>query len=426
MRLSAIVSTCALVLLLAACDRDHVRIIVTPRPDGSFVRSLRITRVHAGNLEEEPAPASEELLVSPDAVYGKRSEDAGLAANYRGTFREVPPDLEHGGSKNRGGLLVWSSVFGEAGAYRERFPGRESFHADAVEIGRVVDGVTGALAVLAEERLAGEEGVEKLAAALRGPIRRDAKDLLTLFLATALLADADMRPEAEGRPEWISAVALQFLEDRGYLRIESLSGIHEAEDLEEFALAWVARTMGREPDEGLRAKLELSVDDGEGQAAFGRACEKVGYDPMEHAEFAEAIADSIVSFDRPRVRLQLQLPVEPFLTNGAWDEKLGAVLFETDLDGNRIGVALAYAVWAEPDRAAQEKALGQVALVEEDLVELARWESSLTDELRAGWREAVGKLDPSGDLEAQLRGLLDRWKPGAEMLAKAVRSSGPD
>jgi hypothetical protein len=423
---------------LGGCDRDYVRIVVTPKVDGAFERVVTVWRESAEKSFGKPkilAPP-DTLLAAPRKVYGKAEETPGPEVVFRGVFRETPADLEDEGRTNRGGYDVCRSRLGTSHYYRERLPGRTDIHRIVVDIGVLVDAATEVAAVMAEEQLAGEKGVEKLAATLRGSLGTDIKDILTLFVVSASAIPRDLGPDEDSRENGeISATAyvLQLLEERGYVRLDTLPRALDENDLEKMALRWAARVMDREPDASLRRCFAFIGDEDRLQAAFESAIAKAGLDKEDLEERGSRVLGGLVGTFfgmEPTVELAVRSPVEPFATNGRWSASEKATRFEACLNGHSILPPLAYAAWSVPDAAWQRTRLGKVAVTGEALAEVAFWETGLPERERAAWLAALDALDREGDIEAQLRAIrltdAKREEPvrGAAVILKALGFEG--
>ena len=106
----------------------------------------------------------------------------------------------------------------------------------------------------------------------------------------------------------------------------------------------------------------------------------------------------------------LRTDVEPFLTNGTWDESLGTVSFTTRIyppsQRRRMAPPVFHANWAVPDASAQNAIFGGVELVGQSLAESAFWERMFDDDRRARWAEALEAAKVAGSPEP-LRAFID-------------------
>ena len=99
----------------------------------------------------------------------------------------------------------------------------------------------------------------------------------------------------------------------------------------------------------------------------------------------------------------LRTEVEPFLTNGTWDESLGTVSFATRIypptQRRRMTPPVFHANWAVPDASLQRSIFGGVELVGQSLAESAFWERMFDDDRRAEWSAALDAAKAAGSPE---------------------------
>ena len=77
-----------LLLLAAGCIRKHIEVTVEPRPDGSFVRTLRLWNTDDEKGDAVLAPEAG-LLANAAKHYMERTEDAGAAARFDSRHKRV-------------------------------------------------------------------------------------------------------------------------------------------------------------------------------------------------------------------------------------------------------------------------------------------------------------------------------------------------
>ena len=99
----------------------------------------------------------------------------------------------------------------------------------------------------------------------------------------------------------------------------------------------------------------------------------------------------------------LETGVEPFITNGNWDESLGTVTFSTRIypaeQRRRLAPPVFHASWAVPDQEIQREIFGEVMLTGQDLAEVTFWERTLDDQTRDDWNRAIIAARLDRDLE---------------------------
>ena len=112
----------------------------------------------------------------------------------------------------------------------------------------------------------------------------------------------------------------------------------------------------------------------------------------------------------------LRTGVEPFLTNGNWDESMGTVSFGTRIypadQRRRMTPPVFHASWAVPNDSMQTSIFGEVVFVGQDLGECIFWERTLDDESTEEWLAAIEAARLTGSPEA-MREILDRLEGGA-------------
>jgi hypothetical protein len=102
----------------------------------------------------------------------------------------------------------------------------------------------------------------------------------------------------------------------------------------------------------------------------------------------------------------MALPVEPYESNGRWDDS-GTISWEENLasrdpfDADLPNVL--YAAWSEAEAALQKRYFGIVAIDGEDLYDYCRWWSDPEEDRRNEWTAFLQSLDPTGDLVPLLK-----------------------
>jgi len=435
-RLSRVLAIATVALTAGACVRDRVEITIEPKPDGSFVRSLRLWRADDGKPKEIKAPSDKFVKVAkPHYMEPLDTPDATVA--FRNTFYKVPQDMGLEGKRNAGGYTVTAGTFGRLGHYRERRPGRTDIASAQREIASAIDTVTTLLAAMARQQLEGEAGVDRLAAAIEGDFRRDLQDLAAYLAATAatgqpVILDDNVQEDKAARDRFFAMLSytIQFAEERGYVKARDLPRLADSDFSQDIALRLVAKHMGRPLDAGLRTKL-LTLTEGERWEAAGKqALQAMGLTEDQLKEKMKPLVAlvAVKMFDtEPLLHYVLVLPegAELVSSNGQFDEKSRKVEWTDELDG-RLVAQLFHVLWATPDAEAQRKRFGRVAVQGMALMKLTVWEASLAPERRTRWNAAVGLLDPKGDLKTQLKAIRidegeDAGQPnGVDLLLKPL------
>ena len=394
-------------LLLGACERDHVEITVEPRADGSFVRTLHLWHTDPQKKGQILAPPSA-LVDEAKAQYPKRTETQDASAAFRGDFRVVPPDLRRGDETNRGEYTLWPSRLGHVGYYRERRPGRTDHFTRFREAADAADLLVRLAAAIARQQLQGEAGFDKLAEFIEGPFRKDFKEAL-FFVAHADLGVAAQfgSQDAEKLLVGAGAFLVQFAEERGYLEAADLPRLMTKEGAAGIAAALVAKRMGRPLDAPLRRKLLALLEPDAAKGAYQAALRDLKLTEKQFDEALKPLSQGLLHLQllatAPELRYTLVLPpqAEVLHTSGLKDEKENRLHWRDELDDRPVA-GLYFALWSAPDAAWQTAHLGRVALRGKELVDYVFWENALRPELAAAWRAGLDRLDPKGDLSAQL------------------------
>jgi hypothetical protein len=420
----------ALLLALAACEREHVKVTVEPKADGTFVRTVRLWREDS----EKPGivlPPSEAARAAAIAVYGAPPESSGdeAAVTFRGTFRAVPPDLAPAETPNRGAFDAVRCAAGWCGIYRERRPGPTDFHGRFEAAAGAIDFGARLQAEIARKALAGDEALPAVLARLEGPWRRDMRDLLFLLMTSAR---ADPGPGAnfhlegfEGLPGGALAMALELLEERGYVQIPEFVALGDAQSEDGQALflrAYAGGLLGRPVTGALREKLApLATEEGLG-AAVEEALRAMGATEEEAGEAIEPLAFALRHLDRgtvPTFTVEILLPPGADGVETTGKVEGGCVRFEDELGDSLVRDVLLTS-FAVADEAWQRERFGRVLLVGATLRRYALWLASLPAEEAAAFEVAVSALTPGPGLPDRIRALGGLSAPGARLLLSAL------
>ncbi|MBM4040243.1 MAG: hypothetical protein FJ290_17190 [Planctomycetes bacterium] len=431
----------ALVLLLSmalgACERDHVEITVEPRADGSFLRSLHLWHTDSQKKGQILAPPTA-LVDQAKAQYPKRLDTPDASVAFQGEFRVVPPDVRRGDETNRGVYTVWPSRLGHVGYYRERRPGRTDHFTRFREAADAADLLVTLAATMARQQLKGEAGLDKLAELLEGPFRKDFKEAL-FFVAHADLGAAAQfgSQDAEKLLVGASAYLVQFAEERGYLEAADLPRLLTRDGALGVATALVAKKMGRPLDAPLRKRLLGLLEPDTAKAAYQAALAEMKLTEKQFDDALKPLTEGLLHLQlfatAPELRYTLVLPpgADALHTSGIKDEKENRLHWRDELDDRPVA-SLYFALWAAPDSEWQTARLGRVALRGKELLDYVLWENGLRPELAAAWRAALDRLDPKGDLAAQLTAIRlgppakdGQPEEGARLLLDALKPKKP-
>jgi hypothetical protein len=382
-------------------------VTVEPRADGSFLRSIHLWHTDPQKKGQILAPPAA-LVDQAKAQYPKRAPTADASVAFQGEFRVVPPDLARGNETNRGAYTVWPSRLGHLGYYRERRPGRTDHFTRFREAADAADLLVRLAAAVARRQLQGEKGLDALVEFLEGPFRKDFKEAL-FFVAHADLGAAAQFGSEDAEKVLVGAAAylVQFAEERGYLEAADLPRLRTGEGAAGVAAALVARKMGRPLDAPLRKRLLGLLEPEAAQGAYQAALQDLKLTEKQFEEALKPLVEGLLHLQvfavAPELRYTLVLPpqAEVVHTSGRKAEKENRIEWRDSLDDRPVA-SLYFALWAAPDAEWQTAHLGRVALRGEELMNYVLWETALRPELAAAWRAALERLDPKGDLGAQL------------------------
>ena len=434
----------AAVAVLAACGciREHIEVTILPRPDGTFVRHVRLWKSDTDKKDEVLAPSAE-LAAACAKHYKGRLEPVGEAVEFKGAFSKVPPDIHHEGETNHGSYDVWRSSLGHMAAYRERRPGRIDLWARFQEADKALGLLVKFTATMARQELKGEEGLDRLVAYLEGPLRRDLKEIaFHLYLARlgAIGRPDENSEDSERRTMAVLALAVQYAEERGLVKLKDLAKLAGEDSAKEFLMGLVAQRMGRPLDAALRKRLAAFAEGEKADGAAERARKALKISKEELEKALEGLNQATIGFElfesNTTLRYALRLPAaaQVLHTSGRPDKEKGEIIWEGALEGRPIA-NIFFALWTVPDAPAQTRCLGRVVLRDRTLQDYIVWESNLDARRAAAWRAALGKFDPKGNLVGQLSaihltppklGEKPGLEEGASIIIQALGGKAPE
>ncbi|MHC4469732.1 MAG: hypothetical protein ACYTDY_03280 [Planctomycetota bacterium] len=420
----------ALLLFLAGCEKEHTKVVVEPRADGTFVRTISLWKTDT-DKPGKTLPPDEERVERVWEFYESRLEPVGKVARFRGTFRSPPPDIPHDGRTNQGGYDVWRAGPGYVGYYRERRPGVMDLFARLEKAAAGIDHLSRILAEMFRRELEGEAGVDSLVAFLSGPFRADMKEMMFLFAGgTYDLVDDDERLFS------VFAVIVQLAEERGYVAVADFPKIFNKQSVIDVLHHFIASKMERSLDDDLRGKLAFLTDSEKLPKAFEGALLSLGDSKEELEKEMEPFLKGVVSFDifsdHETLEVVLVLPpgAEILYTSGELVPEKRRIEWEDTLDGRAVR-SLYHASFAVADEAWQKAHLGSVGLTGEELYEYVFWVNGLPEEQAKAWRKAVDALEPGEGLAERLAAIRvtprdEDEEDGREKGAKLLIAALPD
>ncbi|MEW6071313.1 MAG: hypothetical protein AB1726_01790 [Planctomycetota bacterium] len=386
---------------LAACG-DHTRYQVAMRAEGEeLVRSLTAwVETAEGRMEiEVPAIGDRPLAEIYETLEG---------ATYTGRFRgDLPEDL--GG---RGLYLCWPTEMGTAVLYAERIQGRLDGWEGIEEIARESDRAADQLGGWLRYAIGDAPEFPEIQGWIDEKLRRDLRN----FALYAHLAGGGNSPEEQVLP-WLS-LAAQYAVERGYVDPHDLPRLYrifqdigEAKVEEELvAYAVFAAWLPEDARDGPFGELFSSPTKALASFRAWHAKYAVGTEGDAPATPFDAYAGLLLDWeffgDDHRVDMELATGVEPFLTNGEWDDSAGTVRWPLErIAGDRFPATYRLALWAEPAGAFQAAHLGGTVLADEGLWEYAIWRHGLSPAEAEQWNGFLAALAADPGLAAA----PDQW-----------------
>ncbi|HUT77036.1 MAG TPA: hypothetical protein VM285_05080 [Polyangia bacterium] len=429
----------AAALFLSGCPHNRYSLRLSP-DKGGWKRELTVEGVEQKVPKDELRALKTAYRLDPRRV-AKRT--------YRvaGRFDSSMPDDIGGGV---GGFFEAASPWGRALVYFETFRGSddpyEQIAARMATVDRVVDLAIG----WARHELGDGDEADALLRFLDGKLRRDLKSrtIYDWLAWNAAVSSGSLYPVANGpgaaadpspfddgvrasrrmAGEGVRLLQERFLARRGYppfgespflsapvqdeewlyrmLVPDGEAGIDERSE--------VARTLRRllveERGDDLERSITAYVMGTPEFRAFARSFggEERDDDNLVGEYLAElGVAQTLFSISDDGTEDELEVELvsghEPVETNGRWDAASGTVRWAGRID-RRAAAGLpyghlpdiCYARWAEPDRAAQERQFGRVAIEGPVLFEYVEFCSSLTEAEHAEWDHFAAALDAAG------------------------------
>ena len=394
-----------LLILLAACDHDHIQVTIRPQADGTILRTVRFWR----NKDDKPGQVfapPEELVAAARKLYGKPQPTKDEALVFSGVFKAVPADITFHDWHNRGGYTFWNSRLGSLGIYRERRPGPTDYFERAKRTERTIATWVKIMATVARQELEGEEGLDRLVAFLEGQFLTDLQDFAILLSSEEGPQEvfAGPRTDKDPGPRATSlALVFELMIERGYIRIGDMPAWFENPVGVEIWLRMIARRMGRKLDPALRAKLAFLADEERVDAVFRQAGQALHLEESRLAEdtqalFAEFSGAAIGGSMRIAFDLDLQPGAE--LLKGSSGKRSMQQWIEA-----RPVRTVFFAAWSVPDKGYQTRHFGTTLLKGEALGEYVTWIKSLPVKRAAAFEAEVEKLTPGPDLKARLKAI---------------------
>lgn len=422
-------------VMAVGCERRHYDLDLTPR-DGKLERRLtgHIKVPTQGNPQLKPLTDDELARIAAQyAVPAPRG--GGPQHTFSGAFAGRQPN-DIGGF---GAYHEWNSEFGIARLYVERFRGKddlvESFDKSREAIHRAIE----LLLVWIDETWANQPERLTLRKLVDTALRRDLENLCLYLKAAELHGESTETSDAvrhihDTTGDIGMRVAL-YLTERQYFEVAQLPRItrllEQSTSAERMQLVQelLRRQLGIAADEPLPPALAIFADETQLLKSLNDslrkspeyALKKAEWEQKPLAERTEAPEEpvSVISdlfgsafhvenlfFRVDELAATLRTTERPIATNGNWDPKRGLVTWSKRLAGSEgmdVAPEVAYAVWAEPNVASQEKQLRGVVLRDLELFDYCLWRNGLTMAEAAQWKKFLAELKPEDRITERIK-----------------------
>jgi hypothetical protein len=403
-------------IALGGCIENEYDVELVPAGK-SLERKLTVRR-HGGNADvfapDEAQRLAKEYDVAPHAPAREHV--------FRGSFSGLMPS-DVGG---HGTFTRWETRLGSVDVYVERFRGNDDAAGMWQRRQRAADRLVELLADWLERELKGDLQRPALRQFLEEDFRRDLYNVSLYVWTLGLMDQTDEVPAPLMR-------ALQYLVERGYFTPDDLPAIRRAFDDggrdDHQRLIALARRMiiARLPGDSqpalenfttperlarsLRAFLETTGEyrklEREWQKALETDVNATRPDSLDVASelVSQLFMEGLYQPGGDRLTVVLKTDRPPILTNGRWSADSASIKWApTNVRGEGLPPSFAYAVWDEPDEAAQRAHFGMIVLQEKMLFDYCTWYRGLTERERREWDALIDTLQPGpqliNDLEA--------------------------
>lgn len=424
-----------LVGTLLGCVQNEYVVELTPVGE-KLQRRIRIQRLG-------PAATPDELQ-SLAAAYSADVPGNPKVQEFENAFAgRLPDDIGGHGSYTR-----WDTPLGSAALYVERFRGVDDIAAEwdrrKVAADRVTDHLIGWLG----QEFENDPGWPSVKEFFNTHVRRDLLNL-SLYLWTAGLSRQDDR-----NPEILVRV-VQYLVERGYVSYEEApallrtasdsrrdDGRHMLEilrqkivarardDLFADSLTFLAtpESLKHSLDKYLEMTAEFQQLLDEWQKQLREDPTLARPDPFDVLElYSEDLLAGAILEGGDQLSLGLKTGREPVATNGDWSGEDTRVSWPKQfLPQPGQPPQLTYAVWDQPDAAAQQRHFGKVVLQGESLIEYCLWYHGLTEAEQQEWDAFVGTLSPGDELPDSLKAFRFLHEPADRQRDERIAASAVD
>jgi hypothetical protein len=360
------------------------------------------------------------------AQYARRlSASDPKAHKFQDVFLGSTP-VDVGGA---GRYIHLTTLMGSASAYTERFRGEDDQAGQLERVLRAADGYLAYAKGWLSAELRQHPGHAKLLAFCDGPLRRDMHNLVMY----AGLADK-IHPYDENAYEEMGVRMLQYLSERGHFSMEEIPAIAYAfyradvDDRAHQLMALIQRRIARVlgvPDSKPVPEALAFLNDSERawksflaylettaayQKLLGEWEQRRVTQPKKPRPAPDDLLDAhlkdLIFFElgpHDQLNVSLQVPVQPFATNGSWNTGEKKVEWLNRAMKKRSGLpAFLYAYWSLPADNFQKKHFGKVVLSGRDLGDYVLWRSGLPAAKGIAWDDFLRSLKPGASLSERL------------------------
>ncbi len=416
--------------LFAGCLQS-VYVLELTQEDAGVHRKLTVWRTARPKSERSEihsidAEQREHLL----KIYGSAKSIEDGKHVFAGRFSETMP-TDIGGY---GRWVRYESPLGNVIGYSERFRGSDDLQQQLANRHVAVNRSIDLTIAWFRSEMKGDPHLARVEQFLNEELRRDLKNVVIYVWMHGGVAD-----EPDAGAEEIAFRLLQYFEQRGYWRpidlprwlnaIVSAEGDTQEQWLLQEIQRTVARKIGIPDDQPIPPGLAFLADAEHVERSLEAFCRQTDEYRQAYERWRQAHPDKPES-DVPEaidvvvgelvvpifmqgwqpggpdhLEVRLNLAKEPYQTNGRWDKEAGQTRWQHRLPADPLP-AFSYAVWSEPNTAAQQAHFGRTLLTDAKLARYVMWYQRLDDEEKRAW-DALIQASVAGP---QLRARIESFR----------------
>lgn len=410
----------AAVLLSGCGSRSIYEVRLVPKAEG-------LQRTLTGWVDQEPNKhLPDEELQQLAGLYPERVTPPNeLRQTFRGTFaNKLPRDLEGWGS-----YRVVTTPLGSAHWYFERIGGAADLDGETFDRRAAVDRLVDLIIGWFDEQMKDSPHRESVHRFLQQDFRQDVRNISALSLALWSAEFHDAEPaDREGFIEEPAAGIAAYLVEHDYLlEDEPIIPIFDVAELQpEQTLSILRRLLARKAKLPADAaddafpflhdpeKIETSIvhylrktpEYGRKLRAWEARPEKMPDDePPEPGTVLGDLAGRAITWHGviDELRLSLELPCRPHLTNGEFDDSTNVVRWTIEVPGPHDVPAFAHATWVVPDEKFQLAHFGKSAVAAGELAAVATLYATLSPARQAEFAAHLKSLEPGDAIKGRVQ-----------------------